>query len=170
MTTLIKGDPKAPFLIATTPRYWGRCYSFPGLLHFTLNAYLIMLSVKQGGIKYHFLSLWYDSTWDWTPVSQTIGEHSIYLLLPPTRHNLTHGQKPEGRLKCGYKPCWSMLLISSLGVMWAWWGKQFHKPKCGSGHICRVMAWTRQQGLVPYIGFKKVHGDLSHWRTLYSFG
>ena len=37
---------------------------FPGLLHFTLDPYLIMLSVKQGGIKYHFLSLWYDSTWD----------------------------------------------------------------------------------------------------------
>ena len=35
-----------------------------------------MLSVKQGGIKYHFLSLWYDSTGDWTPVSKTIGEHS----------------------------------------------------------------------------------------------
>ena len=35
-----------------------------------------MLSVKQGSIKYHFLSLWYDSTWDWTPVSRTIGEHS----------------------------------------------------------------------------------------------
>ena len=34
-----------------------------------------MLSVKQGGIKYHFLSLWYDSTWDWTHVSQAIGEH-----------------------------------------------------------------------------------------------
>ena len=33
-----------------------------------------MLSVKQGGIKYHFLSLSYDSTRDWTPVSQTIGE------------------------------------------------------------------------------------------------
>ena len=33
-----------------------------------------MLSDKKGGIKYHFLSLWYDSTWDWTPVSQTIGE------------------------------------------------------------------------------------------------
>ena len=39
---------------------------YPGLLHFTLDLYLIMLSVKQGGIKYHFLSLWYDSTWDWT--------------------------------------------------------------------------------------------------------
>ena len=35
-----------------------------------------MLSVKQGGIKYYFLSLWYDATWDWTPVSRTIGEHS----------------------------------------------------------------------------------------------
>ena len=33
-----------------------------------------MLSVKQGGIKYHFLSLWYDSTWDWTQVSRAIGE------------------------------------------------------------------------------------------------
>ena len=32
-----------------------------------------MPSVKQGGIKYHFSSLWYDSTWDWTPVSWTTG-------------------------------------------------------------------------------------------------
>ena len=40
---------------------------------------MIMLSVKQGGIKYHFLSLWYDLTWDWTPVSQTIGEQSTHL-------------------------------------------------------------------------------------------
>ena len=35
-----------------------------------------MLNVKQGGIKYHFLSVWYDSTWDWTPVSGATGEHS----------------------------------------------------------------------------------------------
>ena len=27
---------------------------FPGLLHFTLDPYLIMLSAKQNGIKYHF--------------------------------------------------------------------------------------------------------------------
>ena len=33
-----------------------------------------MLSAKQGGIKYHFLSLWYDLTWDWTQVSRAIGE------------------------------------------------------------------------------------------------
>ena len=30
---------------------------FPGLFHFTFDAYLTMLSVKQGGVKYHFLSL-----------------------------------------------------------------------------------------------------------------
>ena len=35
-----------------------------------------MLRVKQGGIKYHFLSLWYDSTWDWTPVFRTNSKHS----------------------------------------------------------------------------------------------
>ena len=39
----------------------GECaIPLPGLLHFTLDPYLIMLSVKQRGIKYHFLSLWYD--------------------------------------------------------------------------------------------------------------
>ena len=32
-----------------------------------------MLSDKQGGAKYQILSLWYDSTWDWTQVSRTIG-------------------------------------------------------------------------------------------------
>ena len=27
-----------------------------------------MLSVKQGGTEKHFFRLWYDSTWNWTPV------------------------------------------------------------------------------------------------------
>ena len=44
----------------------------------TLDPYLIMLSVKQDGIKYHFLSLWYDSIMDWTPVFRTMGEHSTH--------------------------------------------------------------------------------------------
>ena len=50
---------------------------FPGLLCFTLDPYFIMLSVKQGFIKYHFLSLWYDLICDWTPVSWTIGERTL---------------------------------------------------------------------------------------------
>ena len=76
LATIVEGNPKAPFSIATTPMCRGGRYSFPGLLYFTLDPYLIMLSAKQGGIKYHFLSLWYDSTWDWTQVSRAIGEHS----------------------------------------------------------------------------------------------
>ena len=35
-----------------------------------------MLNVKQGGIKYKYLSLWYDSIWDWTQISRAIDEHS----------------------------------------------------------------------------------------------
>ena len=35
---------------------------FPGLLQFTFDPYLIILSVKQVGIKYHILSLWDDLT------------------------------------------------------------------------------------------------------------
>ena len=64
LATLGEGDPKAPFSIATTPRCREGATPFPGLLHFTLDPYLIKLSVKQGGIKYYFLSLWYNSTWD----------------------------------------------------------------------------------------------------------
>ena len=74
--TIVMSDPKAPFSIATTMRCRGGCYSFPWIASLILNLYLIMLSVKQGGINHHFLSLWYDSTWDWTLVSRTIGEQS----------------------------------------------------------------------------------------------
>ena len=59
---VVKGNPKASFSIHQDV---GRGATlFPGLINFTLDMYLIMLSVKQGGINYHFLSLWYDSTWD----------------------------------------------------------------------------------------------------------
>ena len=50
--TVVEGDLKAPFLIATV--IGEGATPFPGLLHFTLDPCLIMLSVKQGGIKYHF--------------------------------------------------------------------------------------------------------------------
>ena len=48
MAIVVEGDPKYSFSIASP---------FLGLLHFTLDMHLIMLSVKQGGIKYHFLKL-----------------------------------------------------------------------------------------------------------------
>ena len=64
LVTLVKGDTKAPFSIATTPGCRGGHYSFLWIA--PLYPHSIVLSAKQGGIKYHFLSLWYDLTWDWT--------------------------------------------------------------------------------------------------------
>ena len=75
---VVLGDLKAPFSIATIPRYRGKCYSFPLIAPLTLDIY-IMLSVKQEGIKYHCLSHWYDLAWDQISVSQTIGKHSNHL-------------------------------------------------------------------------------------------
>ena len=61
----MEDDPKAPFSITTTPRSRVGATPFPGFLHSILDPYFIMLSVKQGGIKYHFLSLWYDYLDHW---------------------------------------------------------------------------------------------------------
>ena len=52
LATLVEDDPKAPFSIATTKRE--AITPFLRLLPFTLDPYLIMLSVKLSGIKYHF--------------------------------------------------------------------------------------------------------------------
>ena len=52
--TIVEGDPKAPFSVATTVRCWKGHYSSPWIAPFTFDPYLIVLSVKQGGIKYHF--------------------------------------------------------------------------------------------------------------------
>ena len=43
-----------------------------------------MLSVKQGGIKYDLLSLEYKTTCDWTPITQTISEHSTHYIIITT--------------------------------------------------------------------------------------
>ena len=45
LATVVKGDPKASFSVATTSKYKG------GRYYFALDTYLIMLSVKQGRIK-----------------------------------------------------------------------------------------------------------------------
>ena len=75
---MVEGDPKAPFSKLQHRSVGEGATPLPGLLHFTLDPYLIILNVKQGSIKYYFLIFWYDSTWDWTPVSRAIGEHSTH--------------------------------------------------------------------------------------------
>ena len=56
LPTIVEDNLKAPFLIA---RCRGGRYSFPRIGSPTLDPCLIMLSLKQGGIKYHFL-VWLD--------------------------------------------------------------------------------------------------------------
>ena len=46
MATVVEGNQKAPFSIDTTQRCRGGHYPFPGLLHFTLDTYLILLNVS----------------------------------------------------------------------------------------------------------------------------
>ena len=50
LATVVEGNQKDPFSIATTSRCREGATPFPGLLHFTLDMHLIL----QGGIKYHF--------------------------------------------------------------------------------------------------------------------
>ena len=49
-----EGNPKAPFSIATTLKCRGKHYSFPWTAPLTLDLHLIMLRVKEGGIKLLF--------------------------------------------------------------------------------------------------------------------
>ena len=70
---LSRGWPKGSLFNSYHTKGLGRVL-LHSLFHFTLHPCLIILSVQQGDIKYHFLSLLYDSTWDWTQVSQTIGK------------------------------------------------------------------------------------------------
>ena len=46
LATLVESDPKATFSIVTARRCSGGATPFLRLLHFTLDPYLIMLSVK----------------------------------------------------------------------------------------------------------------------------
>ena len=68
-----------------------------------------MLSFKQGGIKYHFLSFWYDSTCDWTPVFRTIGEHSTHFLIAaqtnPIRNNYVKAKTGNTQRDIKCKQC-----------------------------------------------------------------
>ena len=52
---LSPGWPKGSLFDSYYTKVYGGATPFPGLIYFTLDPYLIMLSVNQGGIKYDFL-------------------------------------------------------------------------------------------------------------------
>ena len=110
MAIIVEDDPKAHFSIATTPRCRGGRYSFPCIASF--YRWYVPNNTEFQARRYlvPFLSLWYDSIWDWTPVSRPISEHSspmmhvcacvlAILYEHPTMH-LYHSSLLAGLLCC----------------------------------------------------------------------
>ena len=77
MATVVVDDPKATFSIATTPKCKGERYSMK-YTTLTLILNLQCWVLIKAASSTNFLSLWYDSTWGWTPISRTIGKHTTY--------------------------------------------------------------------------------------------
>ena len=78
MATVVEGDSKAPLSIATTPRCWEGAAPYPGLLHFTLDPYLIVL-IKAASSTIFFFFFFFFFMFGMTLPGiepQTIGEHS----------------------------------------------------------------------------------------------
>ena len=96
-----------PLSIATTLKYMRGHLFFRCFVQLTLDPYLIMLSVKQRCILYCFLSLWYDSIWDWTPVSRAIDEYTGNLLskVKSIWYLSNFQQIPKWNLR---KTCWTV--------------------------------------------------------------
>ena len=91
-TTFVEGDSKAPLFNSYYNVVYGKvllhsqdCSSKPLIL--TLWCWVLSKAVSNT----IFLSLWYDLTWDWTPVSRTIGEHSTHLANSPLREQVIDG-------------------------------------------------------------------------------
>ena len=126
--TLTEGYSKAPFSIATSPRCRGGRYYFPWIA--PLYLYLIMLSVKQGIIKCHLLSLWYDSTCDWTQVSRATGEHCNHYA------NVNHYAEKNFNEVTHY-------LVLQLKRP-----KIYHESNCWNRNGIYLQQWTRSQ----YVG------------------
>ena len=112
---IVKDDPKAPFSIGTTLRCRGGHYSFPWIAPLTLDSsYFIMLSIKQEGIKYHFLRLWYDSTYyaiwimvrvfanglgDWVSIPGQVIPKTKKLVLDALKLNTQHNKVDQGQVE-----------------------------------------------------------------------
>ena len=81
--TIAKGNSKTPFSIVIAPQCRGGYFSFPWIVALIFDPNLIILSVKEGGIKYLF---WiFIMTWPRieAPLFRTIGEYSNHYANEP---------------------------------------------------------------------------------------
>ena len=73
-----RGRPEGSFSIATTPRCRDGGYSFPWFAPLYSWSIPYKAECLAGRHQVLFLSLWYDSTRDWTPVSRSTDELSTW--------------------------------------------------------------------------------------------
>ena len=142
--TVVKGDPKAPFSIAELK---GNTL-FSGSTHFTLDPFLIMLSVRQGGIKYHF----------WVfgmtrpeiepkcpgPLANTLTIMPMSELIYRNHH---HHHVPPARISQTLSRQFSLLFIAS--------GRSSGLHPISSHNCCMYVQAGRPAFAWPYVG---VHG------------
>ena len=77
--------------------------------------YLILLSVKQVSTKYHFLSLWSDTTWDCTQVANTLPPRPMTWLIGLACRVFTNGPGDLGSIPgCVIPKTLEMVLDASL--------------------------------------------------------
>ena len=142
LVTFVEGDPLTPFSIAVAPRRRGGWYSIYWIAHFTLDPYLIILSVKQGGIKYHFLSFWYGLTWDWTLVSSTLANT---LLKQKESKKTSELKKHQGWC---YKTSRQTIVLDTLVDCVEW----IHRlPFCWQIKLLQRMSWMRHKTIWSYL-------------------
>ena len=145
--TLFKGNPKALFSIATTPRCKGRHYYFLWIAPLTLDTYLMMVSVKQEDIKCH-IWVFGKTTWDWTPVSQAIV--NTLTILPNNFKD---------------KFIWLVGKTVAVGMNWEWllvrdssiFMKQYLSPD-----IYRCVPPTHEYGTRPFLRWVRSQGRSPH--------
>ena len=90
-----------------------------------------------------------------------IAYRDIYCCLPPDRilHKVFFIVGILGKWEVGHMPrlmsCWTMLVISSPGAVWAMWPcwTWTHKVQCEYivavfWYVCQLIGWTRPNGLV----------------------
>ena len=107
-----------------------------------------MLNVKQGGIKYPFLSCWYDSTWDWTTV---LPDHWrtlffaafkrawVFLLIIIIYLQTWYGLKYSSQIKVIWTQFYGFKYSSQMKVIWM----QFY----GFKYSCQIQIWPSRLGL-----------------------
>ena len=117
LVTLVEGDPKAPFSIATTPKCWGGRYSFPWIAplypwylpykarqhQVPFFEFLVWLNLKlKPSLPDHWWTLYSLGQWPSSNVSHAYAWNRLYLVAAKSKGWHRRWQFPRGVKLCKY--------------------------------------------------------------------